>query len=211
MAEQRLRGVELVEPLLLRAGRGAHARTVTTGLGSKGESNLLLPAAPVAEAHRVSATVLRQESSPTLVPLRRHPIAALRRRLVRAVVPLLVLAGVLAWTAPAWTWQAVLALVPFSALLGWDRYRSLGHALTDRYLVVRQGSAIRETVALQRTGIIGWRFSRSFFQRRANLLTVSATTAAGDGAYHAVDIGEADGLALADAAVPDLLRPFLER
>ncbi|GAB2973059.1 PH domain-containing protein [Saccharothrix stipae] len=247
VAEQRLRGVELVEPLLLRAGRGAHAKTVTTGLGRKGESNLLLPPAPVAEAHRVSAEVLRQtsggagnpataggagiqttagdratvddqaavddraERSPTRTPLRRHPIAALRRRLVRATVPLLVPAAVLAWLAPSWTWQVVLALVPFSAALGWDRYRSLGHALTDRYLLARAGSAIRETVALQRTGIIGWRVSRSFFQRRAGLVTISATTAAGNGAYHVVDVAEADGLALADQAVPDLLRPFLER
>lgn len=211
VAEQRLRGVELVEPLLLRAGRGAHAKTVTTGLGRKGESNLLLPPAPVAEAHRVSATVLRQEESPTRTPLRRHPIAALRRRMVRAVVPLLVLAAGLAWFAPSWAWQVVLALVPFSAALGWDRYRSLGHALNDRYLLARAGSAIRETVALQRTGIIGWRVSRSFFQRRAGLVTISATTAAGNGAYHVIDVAESDGLALADAAVPDLLRPFLER
>ncbi|WP_439423217.1 PH domain-containing protein [Saccharothrix sp. HUAS TT10] len=211
VAEQRLRGVELVEPLLLRAGRGAHAKTVTTGLGRKGESNLLLPPAPVAEAHRVSAEVLRQDEAPTLTPLRRHPVAALRRRMVRAVAPLLVLAAVLAWLAPSWTWQVVLALVPFSAALGWDRYRSLGHALTDRHLLARAGSAIRETVALQRTGIIGWRVSRSFFQRRAGLVTITATTAAGDGAYHVVDVAEADGLALADAAVPDLLRPFLER
>jgi putative membrane protein len=226
VAEQRLRGVELVEPLLLRAGRGAHAKTVTTGLGRKGESNLLLPPAPVAEAHRVSAEVLRQtaggagsgttvddqpEQSPTRTALRRHPIAALRRRLLRAIVPLLVPAAVLAWLAPSWTWQVVLALVPLSAALGWDRYRSLGHALTDRYLLARAGSAIRETVALQRTGIIGWRISRSFFQRRAGLVTISATTAAGSGAYHVVDVAEADGLALADEAVPDLLRPFLER
>ncbi|QQQ80316.1 PH domain-containing protein [Saccharothrix sp. 6-C] len=249
VAEQRLRGVELVEPLLLRAGRGAHAKTVTTGLGRKGESNLLLPPAPVAEAHRVSAEVLRQTSggvtdqpstgdraagdeqpttgdrttggdqatggdraaeSPTRTPLRRHPMAALRRRMVRAVVPLLVAAAVLAWFAPSWTWQVVLALVPFSAALGYDRYRSLGHALTDRHLLARAGSAVRETVALQRTGIIGWRVSRSFFQRRAGLVTITATTAAGDGAYHVVDVAEADGLALADAAVPDLLRPFLE-
>ncbi|NUS64873.1 MAG: PH domain-containing protein [Saccharothrix sp.] len=211
VAEQRLRGVELVEPLLLRAGRGAHAKTVTTGLGRKGESNLLLPPAPVAEAHRVSAAVLRQTGeSPTRTPLRRHPVAALRRRMVRAVVPLLVLAAVLGWFAPSWAWQVVLALVPFSAALGWDRYRSLGHALTDRYLLARAGSAIRETVELQRTGIIGWRVSRSFFQRRAGLVTITATTAAGDGAYHVVDVGEADGLALADEAVPDLLRPFLE-
>ncbi|MFD1147438.1 PH domain-containing protein [Saccharothrix hoggarensis] len=211
VAEQRLRGVELIEPLLLRAGRGAHAKTVTTGLGRKGESNLLLPPAPVAEAHRVSAAVLRQDESPTSTPPRRHPLAALRRRMLRAVAPLLVLAAVLPWFAPSWTWQVVLALVPFSAALGWDRYRSLGHALTDRHLLARQGSAIRETVALQRTGIIGWRVSRSFFQRRAGLVTISATTAAGNGAYHVIDVAEADGLALADAAVPDLLRPFLER
>ena len=210
VAEQRLRGVELVEPLLLRAGRGAHAKTVTTGLGRKGESNLLLPPAPVTEAHRVSAEVLGTEESPTRTPLRRHPMAALRRRMVRAVVPLLVPAAVLAWFAPSWTWQVVLALVPFSAALGYDRYRSLGHALTERHLLARAGSAIRETVALQRTGIIGWRISRSFFQRRAGLVTITATTAAGDGAYHVVDVAEADGLALADEAVPDLLRPFLE-
>jgi putative membrane protein len=220
VAEQRLRGVELVEPLLLRAGRGAHAKTVTTGLGRKGESNLLLPPAPVSEAHRVSADVLRQTAggagnqtaeSPTRTPLRRHPMAALRRRMARAVAPLLVLAAGLAWFAPSWTWQVVLALVPFSAAMGWDRYRSLGHALTDRYLLARSGSAIRETVALQRTGIIGWRISRSFFQRRAGLVTISATTAAGDGAYYVIDVAEADGLALADEAVPGLLRPFLER
>jgi len=210
VAEQRLRGVEVVEPLLLRAGRGAHAKTVTTGLGRKGESNLLLPPAPVAEAHRVSAAVLRLDTSPTATPLRRHPAAALRRRLVRAIGPPLVLAGGAAWFAPAWAWQVALALTPLAVLLGWDRYRSLGHALTDRHLIARQGSVVRETVALQRTGIIGWRVSRSFFQRRSGLVTISATTAAGDGVYHVVDVAEADGLALADEAVPDLLRPFLE-
>nr|WP_148303242.1 PH domain-containing protein [Saccharothrix espanaensis] len=211
VAEQRLRGVEITEPLLLRAGRGAHAKTVTTGLGRKGESNLLLPPAPVAEAHRVTAEVLRQTPPPTVAALRRHPAAAFRRRMVRAVAPLLALAAGLAVFAPAWTWQVTLALVPFSALLGWDRYRSLGHVLTERYLVARQGSAVRETFALQRTGIIGWRVSRSFFQRRAGLVTISATTAAGDGAYHVVDVDEAEGLAMAEEAVPDLLRPFLER
>ncbi|WP_209623982.1 PH domain-containing protein [Saccharothrix coeruleofusca] len=210
VAEQRLRGVEIKEPLLLRAGRGAQATSVTTGLGSKGESNLLLPPAPVGEAHRVAAEVLGVPESPTLTPLRRHPRAALRRRMVRALAPVLVLAAVLAVFAPDWAWQAALALLPFAAWLGWDRYRSLGHALTERHLLSRGGSALRETVALQRTGIIGWRISQSFFQRRSGLLTISATTAAGDSAYHVTDVGETDGLALADEAVPHLLRPFLE-
>ncbi|PRY36373.1 PH domain-containing protein [Umezawaea tangerina] len=207
--EDRLRGVEVQEPLLLRLGRGARATAVATGLGTKGESSLLLPPAPIAEAHRVASEVLLIEKSPTRTGLLRHPLVALRRRVVRAVLPVLVLAGVLALVAPSWTWQAALALVPFAALMGWDRYRALGHALTDRYLVARSGSAVRETVALQRSGIIGWRISQSFFQRRAGLATVSATTAAGDGVYHVIDVDARTGLLLADEAVPDLLRPFL--
>jgi putative membrane protein len=209
--EARLRGVEVQEPLLLRAGRGARATAVATGLGSKGESSLLLPPAPVSEAHRVAKEVLHVEESPTRTPLRRHPLVALRRRIVRAVLPVLLLAGILAFFAPNWTWQVALGLLPLAVLLGWDRYRALGHALTDRYLVTRSGSAVRETVALQRSGIIGWRISQSFFQRRAGLATVSATTAAGDGVYHVIDVDASTGLALADEAVPDLLRPFLVR
>lgn len=69
------------------------------------------------------------------------------------------------WTWSAvltFTWPTALALVPVAVLLGWDRYRSLGHALTDRYLVARNGSITRVTVALQRTGIIGWHLTQTF-------------------------------------------------
>jgi putative membrane protein len=212
--EQRLRGVEVQQPLLLRAGGGARCTAVTTGLGRKGESSLLLPPAPVGEAHRVAAEVLHVEDCPTSAPLRHHPRTALRRRLVRGVVPVLLPIALLGGLAragvlPNWPWEITLLLLPVAALLGWDRYRNLGHVLTERYLVARSGSLVRETVALQRTGIIGWRLHRSFFQRRAGLVTVVATTAAGDGAYQVIDVAEADGLALADAAVPELLRPFL--
>jgi len=41
------------------------------------------------------------------------------------------------------------------------------------------------------------------------LVTVTATTAAGSGAYHVIDIRTADGLAVAEHAVPGLLTPFL--
>ncbi len=207
--EQRLRGVDIQEPLLVRAGKGAKAVAVTTGLGSKGESNLLLPPAPLSVAHQVSRDVLKVEDDPTTRKLRRHPFAALRRSLVRSVVPLVVIAVGLAIWAPSWAWPIPAVLLPFAALVGWDRYRSLGNALDPRYLVTRNGSLVRSTVALQRTGIIGWRIHRSFFQRRSGLVTIGATTAAGAGVYHVTDVGESDGLALADEAVPDLLQPFL--
>jgi putative membrane protein len=209
--EQRLRGVDIQEPLLVRAGKGAKAVAVTTGLGSKGESNLLLPPAPLSVAHQVTCDVLKVEDDPTTRKLRKHPIAALRRSLVRSVMPFVVIAVGLAIWAPSWAWPIPVAIIPFAALVGWDSYRSLGNALDARYLVTRNNSLVRSTVALQRTGIIGWRIHRSFFQRRSGLVTVGATTAAGAGVYHVTDVGESDGLALADEAVPDLLRPFLVR
>jgi putative membrane protein len=101
-------------------------------------------------------------------------------------------------------------LVPVAAVLAVDAYRSLGHALGEHYLLARSGTVRRATVALQRGGIIGWTFRQSVFQRRAGLVTVIATTAAGAGAYAVPDAGSDDGLTLAAAAVPGLLNAFLE-
>ena len=53
--ERRLRGVEISEPLLLRAVRGARCLAITTGLrvgrGAERGGSLLLPPGPRAEAH----------------------------------------------------------------------------------------------------------------------------------------------------------------
>ncbi|HSL08272.1 MAG TPA: PH domain-containing protein [Pseudonocardiaceae bacterium] len=212
LEERRVRGVEVVEPLLLRVGRGARTVAVATGLGGRRSHGrgTLLPPAPRDEAHRVSGAVLIEEPSPTRMTLRRHPPEALRRRLVRAVLPVLAGSAVL-WLAPVPVWLAwaTLGLLPVTVLLAVDAYRNLGHALTSRYLVTRHGAGMRTTVALQRSGVIGWTVSQSFFQRRAGLVTVTATTAAGGGAYHVIDVRTADGLAVAEHAVPGLLTPFL--
>jgi putative membrane protein len=41
-------------------------------------------------------------------------------------------------------------------------------------------------------------------------MTLSATTAASKGEYFVRDVGESEGLAFAEEAVPGLLTPFLE-
>ncbi|WDZ88423.1 PH domain-containing protein [Nocardiopsis sp. HUAS JQ3] len=114
--------------------------------------------------------------------------------------------------APSWAW-AVLA-VAIAAAAFWyavGSYRGLGHGLHPRYLVVRKGMAVRDTVTLERSAVIGWRINRSPFQRRLGLADVAATTAAGQGMYAARDVGLGQGLAWADEAVPELLAPFLVR
>ncbi|WP_036554162.1 PH domain-containing protein [Nocardiopsis sp. CNT312] len=113
-------------------------------------------------------------------------------------------------SAPVWVW-GVLAVL-FAVLAFWyaqGSYRALGHGVHPRYLVVRRGMAGRDTVALERSAVIGWRISRSPFQRRLGLADVAATTAAGEGMYAAADVGLSQGLAWADEAVPGLLAPFL--
>jgi len=213
VSEQRLRGVELSEPLLLRAGRGGQSRALSTGLSRDAQGGALGPPAPLVEGHRVAAAVLR-EGPVTRSPLRRHPRAALVRRLNRAVSGALVLVAALwlldtylfatGWLGPV----AVAVLLPAAAVLGLDRYRNLGHALTGRYLVARRGSLRRRTVALQRAGVIGWTVRQSVFQRRVGLVTLEAVTAAGEGGYAVPDMAAGEAVALADKAIPGLLAPF---
>lgn len=208
--EARLRGLRMREELLLRPARGARLAAITSGLGRRGRGGLLVPPAPIGEVHRVGAAVAREAAPPTARPLTRHPLGALRRRLVRAVGAVLVLAAAAAvlrvgagW--PDWPWILALCLVAPAALLGLDRYRSLGHALDGTWLISRSGSVHRDTDALRCHGIIGWRLHRSFFQRRRGLLTLEPTTAAPNERPQVVDIGEQDGIRIAEDAVPGLL------
>jgi putative membrane protein len=106
---------------------------------------------------------------------------------------------------------ASLLCLPVAAALAADRVRSLGHAVTPTALVSRLGSLARRRAMLSREGIIGLNFSRSFFQRRAGLVTLTATTAAGDQAYAVPDVVPAEALRIAEAAMPGLLAPFVAR
>lgn len=217
--ERRLGGVELAEPIPLRLAGGARLNAVASGLGTREENTkrrMLTPPAPRAEALRVAAEVLGEDRSPTSVAFRRHPRAALRRRINRALIAtalIVTVPAVLGALLSSWllyvAGAVAVLLVPLSLALAYDAYRALGHARHGGYLVTRTGTFARRTVAL-REEIIGWDITRSAFQRRAGLLTLGAATQAGDHCYRVRDVRVHDGLDLAEAAVPGLLAPFLE-
>ncbi|MDW5593485.1 PH domain-containing protein [Conexibacter stalactiti] len=220
---RRLRGATLTEPLLQRAIGGAGLNAIVSGLRRRpgergGRADGLLPNVPRAEADAVLADVLEAPSLPgELRELRPHPRAALRRRLLRALIAvalpvaaLLAMGPLLGWL-PDWLWWAAAGVLVVPALLlGRDAYRALGHRIAGQYLVTRRGAPTRRTAVLRCDGVIGWTVKRSFFQRRAGLVTLTATTAAGGGGYSVFDVAEADGLAFAEEAVPGLLAPFLD-
>lgn len=221
--EARLRGVDLVEPLGVRLFGAGRLDAITTGLAKDKESrnadhNTVLPAVPRPRADSVAAAILREEATPTGAALTRHPRAARGRRLrwslAAALAPVLLLAVLGALLTPVLLWIALgsaAVFLPLAVALALDAYRNLGHALSGRYLVTRSGTLRRSTAALERAGVIGWTVKQSYFQRRAGLLTITATTAAGGGAYSAYDTDAAEGLTFAAEAVPGLLEPFLER
>ncbi|MCE7008585.1 PH domain-containing protein [Kibdelosporangium philippinense] len=221
--EKRLRGVQVDEPLLVRLTGGARVKAVATGLTKKKDDNdkweldadLLLPQAPKEDARKVASAVLNSRP-PTDTVLTAHPFAAARRlvlwHVVGAAIPAVTL-GILSTLdlTPWWIAELLLVLLPLAALIGYGEYRGLGHAVDGDFLVVRWGVMPRSTVALQRTGVIGWNIRQSIFQRRAGLISVTATIAAGSGAYTIRYAAQSDGLHAADQAVPDLLAPFLVR
>jgi putative membrane protein len=214
---RRLRGAEISEPLLLRWVRGARATAITTGLrvgrGAERGGTVLVPPAPASDVGRAVGEVI-QTSAPVGARLERHGPRALRRRFTRVLVAWLILVGAL--TALWWlaSWPAALpivavALLPLFGLVAADRYGNLGHALVDGLVVSRQGSLVRRRYMFATDAIIGWNEQRTFFQRRAGLVTLVATTAAGRQHYDVIDIAQPAATALADAATPGLLTPFL--
>jgi putative membrane protein len=212
----RLLGVELTEPLLLRAVGGAGATVIATGLrvgrGAEHGGEVLLPPAPARIAIEVASAVLG-DAVPMTAALRVHGPMARRRRYVRAVgVSLLAVAGAgLTWWAgglAGYGWLGSLVGVPCAAALAADRYRALGHDLVHGYLVTRAGSLVRRRSALAIDAIIGWNLRSTCFQRRLGLSTVTATTAGGRQHYRCLDLPAADALQLIEAATPGLVSQF---
>ena len=209
----RVRGIQVDEPLGLRLAGARRLKVVTTGLlKEQGGSDWLCPPAP-AEAVTALAGRITPDEEAVTGGLLDHGAAARRRRLTRAVVPVLVVIALLLVGPAVWGWTAALlgsapVLLVGAVALALDRYRSLGHAVTARHLVTRHGSLDRRRVVLDRTGIIGWKVEQSFFQRRAGIATLVATTAAGRQHYDVVDVPIEEAYAVLAEVSPELVAQF---
>jgi putative membrane protein len=203
----RLRGATVAEPLLLRAVGGAELEAIMTGGHRQAK---LIPQSPRGEVERVMRHLLGSARQYTAPLVMHGPIAA-RRRMTRAVAPvLLVAAGLLVAerlgaTLPWSAWAGVAVLVAGAVALAIDRYRGLGHAVLggdERWLITRSGSLYRDRDCVEANGIVGWTVRQTFFQRRAGVATVCAATAAGKGRYDVIDLPAAQAWELIDRVQP---------
>lgn len=211
--DERVSGVSVSEPLVLRLAGGARVSAIVTGLDrSQSGSSLLAPPCPRPVVEHAAREVLGT-GAPLTAPLVPHGPGAVRRRYTRAVGPVLVLLAVVALlvgieSLSSW-WLALGLLIPAALLLARDRAASLGHALTAGHLVARSGSLDRRREVLAVPGVIGWNLQATWFQRRAGLTTLVATTAGGRQSVTVLDVPDAVAVALAGAAHPDLVGQFL--
>jgi putative membrane protein len=210
--DARLSGVSIGEPLALRLAGGARLSAIVTGLDKKQQgSSVLVPPAPRAEVDRVAQEVLGL-TAPVTSTLLPHGPRAHRRRWTRALVPaaILALGALVAAYAVSWSFVVLaVVLVGGAAYLAHDRWLGLGHALVDHHLVARSGSLNRRREVLHTPSVIGWNLRATWFQRRADLTDLVATTAGGRQRVQVLDLDEASATDLAVTATPGLLDQFL--
>ncbi|HEY1134698.1 MAG TPA: PH domain-containing protein [Nocardioides sp.] len=217
--ERRVRGVRLTEQALMRLAGGGELATLATGV-EQGTATVV-PPCPAPVAVTVGHDVLQAtDTAPLRVPLVAHGGAARRRAHLRwqrltVVLALVALGLTLGFDGPWWPPVVTAVLLGLFGVVGAEQsYRHLGHALTHRpdgtpwHLVVGSGGYDRVRTVLETDGVIGWVVRQSFFQRRLDLATLVATTAAGPESVELRDVPLPDALRLADAATPGLLSAF---
>ncbi|MCB0889123.1 MAG: PH domain-containing protein [Nocardioidaceae bacterium] len=212
----RIRGLAQSQTVLARWARASTLRAIISGLpaGQRHPGQApLTPLAPTRVTNAVGDEVLGYAGLFT-TPLRAHGRRAARRRWSRVLItfaPVAVAAAISVWHFDLWIglYAIPLVVIVIGAWLAVDRYRQLGHAFSNGFLVVSSGSLCHTRTVLEQDSIIGWNFRQSFFQRRLGVLTLEATIAAGSGGVAALDLVDADAAALAKAITPELLEPFL--
>ncbi|MEU0492036.1 PH domain-containing protein [Nocardiopsis sp. NPDC006139] len=205
LEKRRIRGYELLDNPLERLRGAVRLRAIVTGLGDTAGRSVLLPIGPRDRVEEVVDHALGRYTG----TLRRHPRAALGRRLLRSVGPPALALALAAAFAPGWIAAVALVLTVAAVPLGVDRYRSLGHGHDGERVSVRSGSLSRSQATVERSAVIGWTWRQTLFQRRPGLADLQVTVGAGAGGYTATDASFEESVGFAAGITPDMVRPFL--
>ena len=179
----RIQAVRIVEGVLRQPFGLAALRVESAGYGEDaGVSTTLFPLVPRKEAQKLLIDATPEFAvAPTLGRL---PARALRRYILRATIPALLLAAAIALTYFL-TLDSLLGglfalvLIPPAAAHGWLRYRAAGWAFEDDRLITRIRRLARSTAIAPRRRLQSRDVIRSPFQRRARLATFRARVASG--------------------------------
>jgi len=216
---RRIQVVRVVSNPLRRVLGMATVRVHSAGSGGGGDRRRVT--VPLLTPDEVGALIARLLPSDEPIPVPEdHPRVAVRRAVVRRLIPLLQLAlvGTVVWLALR---PAVLDGVPVALLvlggvvavvgpilLGIAEGRALGHATDGRLLVVRHGALMRTASILPLARLQAVTHVANWFQRRLGLASVVAHVAGPGGDVWVLDAAHDDArrlraqLAVAAAGEP---------
>ena len=190
----RIQAVRISEGVLRQPFGLASLRVESAGYGEDaGVSTTLFPLLPRKEAYGFLLRAAPEFAvDPPLNPL---PRRALRRYVIRAAFPALLLAAAAAGISLLAFESALgllcLALIPPAAVYGWLRHRDAGWAFEGDRLVVRSRSLKRSTAIAPRRRLQSRGVVHSPLQRRLGLATFSVEVASGTGGT-AVEVTDLD-------------------
>lgn len=149
--------------------------------GGSGGTDTLLPFGTAEEARDLVEAVLGRAGA-TRIRMARMPRRARTRRLVRATVPVVVLALVTAAVVDT-AWLALLFLLVPALGAAEASYRALGHAELPGVVLVRSGWWVRRTAAVPTTRLQTLSVTQSLFQRWRRLATLNLGIARSPGLW----------------------------
>lgn len=193
----RIQAIRVVEGVLRQPFGLAYLRVDSAGYGAEeGTSTTLYPLLPVKEVPGLLEAAAPEFAAPVreVGPV---PRRALRRYLIRAVVPVLLLAAPLSYFFYPWGMLALLLALP-AAVLGWLRFRAAGWNYASERLTVRFRNLARTTVVVPRRRLQSRTVSQTPFQRRLHLASLEVQVASGStgAGFSVLDMDADDALKL---------------
>jgi putative membrane protein len=204
----RIRGLDVRDTPLRRPLRLATVAAIAGGVRGSRARTVLAPVVSREGALRLIRDVDPDAPDPS-EPLDRHPHAARRRRLPRALgVPG---AALVVFFALGWWWAVAgaAALCVLAVPLALDRYAQLGHNFDGRRLALREGSLDRRWSELDPSGIVAFQLRRSPGQLRAGVGTLVLYLGEGAGSRRALDLGDEQARELLRAIAPEIFEPLI--
>ena len=174
----------------------------------------VLPPCPVEVATDVGSTLLGEDVALRMALTARGGLRAAAATPARSGARSVLTAAAVTATAlfdlSIWLPVAVFVVSATLGVLSAEaEYAHLRPRAHRRPPACRLGAWTRLRTALERDGVIGWVVQQNLFQRRAGVASLVATTAAGAEKVLIRDVPLGRAVALADAATPGLLTPFL--
>lgn len=135
----------------------------------------------------------------------RPPIKALRRYMIRTMIPILFLAGALLWLSIFGLYT--LLLLPFGAFLGYLRFRAAAIGKDDDTMTITYRNLAKTTAIIKRHRIQSGLAHDNWFQRRLGLKSLTVTVASSNtgATFTAADFDEGLVLDLLEWVEPDYL------